>query len=109
MKDTISISKRKLWQYVNKKINRFTHHYHVLSIITILFEEMLVDLKRGKEIRIHNFGTLELKQLKPRNHFDVIKQKVVLAEPHKIIRFTLAPLIKKKLVAHLDKILQEIT
>jgi nucleoid DNA-binding protein len=97
-----SISKRKLWQYVNRKLNRLIHHYHVFSVITILFDEMLIDLKKGKAIKIHNFGTLLLKQMRPRRYFDVTKQKVLLSEGHKILRFTLAAPLRKKLVALVD-------
>lgn len=102
MKNDQSISKRSLWQYVNIKIHRFIHYYHVLSIITILFEEILTDLKRGKDLKIFNFGTLSLKQLKPRKYFDVRHQKVMQAKAHKILRFTLTSSVRKKLVKHLD-------
>lgn len=101
----VSISKRTLWRYVNRKIKRAIHHYHVLSVMTILFDEMISDLIKGKAIKIFNFGTLTLKQMKPRKYFDVRFQKVMHSEGHKILRFVLAPAFKKKLVAHvqLDK------
>lgn len=102
MKESNSISKRKLWQYVNQKTNRLIHHYHVLSVITILFEEMVKDLIKGQEIKIHNFGTLVLKVLKPRRYFDVTQQKIMQSKGYKIIRFTLAPTIRKKIVSRLD-------
>ncbi len=102
MKNDQSINKRMLWHYVNRKIKRIIHHYHVLSIITILFDEMIKDLKRGKAIKIFNFGKLELKPLKPRKYFDVRHQKVMQSVGHRILRFTLAPSIRKKLVEHLD-------
>ncbi len=102
MKNEQSINKRQLWHYVNRKIKRIIHHYHVLSIITILFDEMIKDLKRGKSIKIFNFGKLELKPLKPRRYFDVRHQKVMQSVGHRILRFTLAPSIRKKLVENLD-------
>lgn len=98
----LSISKRAFSQYVNKKIKRAIHHLHVMSVIAILFDEMLVDLLDGKTIKIHNFGKLSLKQLNPRKYFDVRFQKVMQADGHKILRFRLAPVIRKKLVQHLD-------
>lgn len=103
MNNDQSINKKLLWQYVNRKIKRIIHHYHVFSILTILFDEMIKDLKRGKSIKIFNFGKLELKNLKPRKYFDVRHQKVMQAEAHRILRFTLAPSIRKKLVDYLDR------
>ncbi len=97
-----SISKRALWQYVNGKMNHLIHHYHVFSVITILFEEMLEELKRGKEIKIFNFGTLVLKETKPRRYHNVRVRQVMLSKKHKILRFTLAALIRKKLCEHLQ-------
>lgn len=98
----LSINKRILWRYVNRKLKRLVHHYHVFSIITILFDEMLKDLVRGKSIKIFNFGKLTLKQMKPRKYFDVRFQKVMQSKGHKILRFNLAPAFRKKLVDHLD-------
>lgn len=101
----ISISKRVLWRYVNRKIKHAINHYHVFSVITILFDEMISDLIKGKTIKIFNLGALTLKQMKPRKYFDVRFQKVMNSEGHKILRFVLAPAFKKKIVAHvqLDK------
>ncbi len=98
----LSVDKRALWRYVNQKIKRIIHHYHVISVITILFDEMLVDLIAGKKIKVFNFGTLSLKQLNPRKYFDVRFQRVMQANGHRIMRFTLAPAFRKKLVDHLD-------
>lgn len=97
-----SISKRRLWRYVNQKINRVIHHAHVMSVIAILFEEMLQDLKSGKEIKIHNFGTLSLVNTKPRWYHDVRFGKVIQSKPHRILRFRLATPIHKKLRSLLD-------
>jgi nucleoid DNA-binding protein len=102
MNNDLSINKRILWRYINRKINRIIHHYHVFSVITILFDEMLKDLIRGKSIKISNFGTLSLKQMKPRKYFDVRFQQVMQSKGHKILRFKLAAPFRKKLVDHLD-------
>jgi nucleoid DNA-binding protein len=93
-----SISKRTLWRYVNQKIKRSIHHYHVFSVITILFEEMLEDLKNGKKIKIFHFGKLSLKNTQPRHYFDFRFQKVVKSERgYRIMRFILSKEIRKRL------------
>jgi nucleoid DNA-binding protein len=99
---TTNISKKNLWRYVNRKIKRAIHHYHVFSVITILFEEMLIDLKNEKDIKVLNFGTLSLQKTKPRKYFDVRFQRVMQSEGHRILRFILAPVISKKLKKLLD-------
>src|ERR1035437_5463564 len=97
-----SISKKDLWKLINKKLNRKIHHFHVFSIISILFEEMLNDLKAGKEIKIFNFGKLSLFPTKPSLHFDLFKKKLVVSSSYKLLRFLLAPKIAKKIKKHLD-------
>jgi nucleoid DNA-binding protein len=109
MKDLpTSISKRELWRIINKKINRSIHHYHVLSVITILFEEMLIDLKQDKNIEIFNFATISLQNNKPRKYYDIRFQQVMQSEAHRILTFILSPRINKKLRAllNLDKSLK---
>lgn len=97
-----SISKRYLWRYVNQKINRTIHHYQVFSVITILFEEILTDLKNGKEIKIDNFGVISLEEMKPRKHFDIVRNEIRLSKGYQILRFFLAKSFKKKLCQELD-------
>jgi nucleoid DNA-binding protein len=103
MFNEVSINKRTLWRFVNIKINRIIHHYHVFSVITILFDEILKDLKAGKDVKIFNFGLLQLKNTKPRKYHDVRFNKVLLSEGHRILKFTLAQPIRKKLCVNLDK------
>jgi nucleoid DNA-binding protein len=97
-----SISKRDLWRYVNRKIKRLLHRYHVLAVINILFEEILKDLRQGKSIKIVNLGTITLQPTKPRWYHNVRLRQMVLSPGHRIMRFLLAPSIHKKLVSFLD-------
>lgn|SRR5574339_69400 len=97
-----NVSKRTFWRYVNVKIKRIIHHYHVFAVISILFEEMLKDLKQGKEVKIFNLGTLYLKETKPRWYHDVNKRQVVLSGKNKILKFKLAPKLKKRLSESVD-------
>jgi nucleoid DNA-binding protein len=100
--DPNSIDKKKLWLYVNKKINRIIHHYHVIAVISILFEEMIKDLKDGKKIKIANFGTFELKNMPARKYHDLWKKKTMLGKPTRLIKFTLFKKIIKKIREHID-------
>lgn len=97
-----NITKRILWRYVNKKIKRSIHHYHVFSVITILFEEIIKDLKLGKDVKIFNFGTLSLKKLPPRKYHDINARQVKQASSHKILRFVLSNKLRNILRDHLD-------
>lgn len=97
-----SITKRVLWRYVNKKIDRVIHHYHVFSIISILFDEILIDLKLGKELKIFNFGSLTVKKLPPRKYYNIHDKIVRVSKPHNILRFNLSPKLRKELKKQLD-------
>lgn len=98
----IEIDKRKLWRYVNIKIKRIIHHYHVAAIISILFEEILSDLKQEKQLKIANLGTLSLEKTKPRKYHDVRFNKVLESKGGKIMKFSLAGKLRKKIIGHLD-------
>lgn len=98
-----SFSKRMLWRYVNLKINRIIHHYHVFSVITILFEEIIKELKQGNEIKIHNLGSLALKDAKPRLYHNVVFNKMMMSKGNRILKFTLVNNIRKKLCSSLTK------
>jgi nucleoid DNA-binding protein len=91
-----------LWRYVNRKIRRLAHRYHVFAVISILFEEMIKDLRQGKIIKISNLGTITLQPTKPRWYHNVALRKMVLSPGHRILRFSLAKPIHKKLVELLD-------
>jgi len=101
-KDTISINKRLLWQYVNRKIKRIIHNAHVFSVICILFEEILKDLNQGKEIKIANFGKFFIKEMKPRRYHNVRYMQIMQSSGYKILRFSLERLVRKKILDYLD-------
>lgn len=98
----VSISKRDLWRYVNRKIKRLVHRYHVFAVISILFEEMVKDLRQGKPVKISNLGTIILQPTKPRWYHNVALRKMVLSPGYRILRFSLAKPIHKKLIELLD-------
>jgi nucleoid DNA-binding protein len=97
-----SVSKRYLWRHVNIKIKRAIHHYHVFSVISILFEEMTKDLLAGKEVKIANFGSFILKQMPARKYFNVNLQKMTESPGNKIMRLFLTKKLRTKLCNFLD-------
>lgn len=98
----IEITKRDFWRYINKKIKKIVHHQHVLNIISILFEEMILDLKNDKEIKIFNLGTLFLQKNNSKKYYDVRFQKIMESKPAKILKFVPSKKFKKKLVSRID-------
>ena len=98
----INVSKRDLWHYVNRKIKRLIHHYHVFAVISILFDEMTQDLKDGKEIKIANLGVLILKNMPARKYHDVRFKRVMESPGHRVLRLFLSKVIRKKLCTALD-------
>lgn len=102
MTKSVSISKRSLWRFVNKKIKASIHNFHVFSIITILFDEMIKDIKAEKKIKIHNLGYFHLIRLRPRMYNDIISKTQMMSRGSKIIRFYISRGLNKKLRKHLD-------
>src|SRR3989304_1401991 len=92
-----NVDKRTFWKFINKKIGRKVKSYHVISIINILFEEILSDLKDGKDLKIFNFGEILLKNTKPRKYHDVRYNRIMLSSGNKILKLVLPRVIRKKL------------
>lgn len=102
MSQILNVDKRGLWRLVNRKFKGLIHHYHVLAIITILFDEIVKDLKEGKVLRILNLGNITLKKMGPRYYHNVRQRKMVYSEGYKILRFSLSSKIRKKIFENLD-------
>ena len=97
-----SITKNILWKYVNRKISHSIHSAHVFSVISILFEEIINELVKGKQLRIVNFGVIRLVDMKPRKYYDVVRKCVMHSNGNKMFQVVLSPKLKKKLCANLD-------
>jgi nucleoid DNA-binding protein len=96
------VNKRDLWRLVNKKINRAVHHYHVFSVMSFLFKEMINDLKSGKQVKIHNFGTLKLRKNKPRFFTNLFTKETCYSEGKKYLKFNPSKTLRHKMVKFLD-------
>lgn len=102
MKDKTNISKRDLWCHVNRKLRHSIHRHHVFAIISLLFEEMIIDLQQGKTIKITNLGQISLDTTRPRKYYHIHLRQVMWSKGNRLIKFLLAPPIRKKLVQFLD-------
>ena len=96
------IDKRKLWRLINKKTKSIVQSYHVFSVIQILFEELLIDLKAGKKIKIHNFGTLSLKKFKSRVYMHIITKEIAESEGRRKLLFKISAKLKDKILKYID-------
>lgn len=97
-----NISKRDFQSHVHHRLKKIFNKHHILSVINILFEELVKDLRSGKKIKIANFGTLNLKKMPPRHYYDVRFQRVMTSPGHYIVRFFMARPIKKILCQSID-------
>lgn len=97
-----SITKRDLWRYVNLKLNRSIHRYHVFAVINILFEEMAKDLASSKPIKIGNLGTIRLEQTKPRYFYHAKLRQLSRSSGRKLMKFVLSKKMHDKLINYWD-------
>ena len=99
---TTNIEKKQLWRHVNIKIKRSINHYHVLAVLSILFEELIKDLEAGKQIEIINLGTFGLKQSGDRNHVNIWTKEVMRSKGRKVLKFVLPKKLRQTLCDYLD-------
>lgn len=90
-------TKNKLWALVSKKINHSIHRLHIISVINILIDEMIKELKRGNKIKIPGFGTFSINELKPKKIRSVVSKKIKFAQRTKSLRFRLSRNLSKYL------------
>jgi nucleoid DNA-binding protein len=83
---------------IDKKIDK----NHIVSIVSILFEEMLLDLSSGKKFNIGNFGKFFIKKMKPRKFFNVTQMKVTESVGNKILKFKFSQQNRRKILDSID-------
>jgi nucleoid DNA-binding protein len=95
------INKTYIWKCVNLKINNIVPPKHTLAIINILINEIFLDLKAGKTLKINNFCTMKIRENEPRKHYSLFKRRVVTSPGKKNLKISL----DKKFVSNLKKYL----
>ncbi len=95
--DRVALSK-----YVNRKIKRKINHHHVFSVISILIDELIEDLKQDKQFKIINLGIFGVKRTAPRKYFIKFRNKHLITRSKRKIFFKVANKFKKKLISFLD-------
>ena len=98
----LKINKRSLWKYIIRDVNHFVHNLHIFSIISILIDEILQDLKKGNEIKIVNFGVLKLDKTKSRKFRNIKTGKWEISTPKTTLVFKLSRRLKKFIAEQKD-------
>lgn len=96
------IDKKQFCNHVNAKLAGKVHSAHVLSIISILFDELLIDLAEKSVFSIGNFGKFKYIQMQPRRYFDIGAKEIRMSKSFKIIRFSLFKKMRDELIKNLD-------
>lgn len=90
-------NKQKLWWFITRRINHSVHRLHVISIINILIEELVKELRIGNEIKLPNFGIFKIKELKPKKIRNIATKDIKFVKRTKALRFRLSRKISKYL------------
>jgi nucleoid DNA-binding protein len=90
----MKINKKYILDEISKRLNQSIHKSHIRSIINILIEEIVKELKNGNDIIIKGFGNLSLKKLKVRKMIS-INNNIKFARRTKSLRFSLTRKISK--------------
>ena len=87
-----------VYHHLDNKID----YTHIVSIISILMEEMVKDLFNKGKFYIGNFGWFIFKRLPPRGYFNFQTGKVERSEGNKILRFKINKKLKRNILDNLD-------
>lgn len=98
-----NISKRQFCNIVAKNmVNSGLHHNHIISVISIFFDEMFLELLSNNEFKIGNFGILKLKKMNPRKFFNITENKVTQSIGNKMLKFKINKKLRKEILKELD-------
>ena len=97
-----NINKRQFCNIVANKIGPTINKAHIISVVSILFEEIFKDLAAGLKFKIGNFGTFFLKKMKPRKFFNVTEMKVTESIGNKIFKFKFSKKNRRKILDAID-------
>jgi nucleoid DNA-binding protein len=91
------MTKKQLWLLLVKILKHNVHNAHILSIINILLEELVKDLMNGNEIKIINFGTFYIKNIKPKQIKNIATGNITTTKETRAIRFRLSRALAREL------------
>lgn len=94
-KNSSRIDKYKLFNLVFQKLN--IHRLHVFSVLNILIDELIKELRTGNSIKINNFGEFKLKSIKPKKIRNIATGQIKFIKTTKVLRFKLADKLVKLL------------
>lgn len=91
--------KHQLFPLVQEKIKSITHYFHIISVVNILIDEIIQELKAGKEVEIGGLGTIKLFSYPAKIGHNVLTGKYQKLKGTKRLRFV----IDKKLLKYLKE------
>jgi nucleoid DNA-binding protein len=92
----VATDKHKIWSSIHKKLKHIRRQ-HIISVVSILIDELVKELKIGGNIKITNFGVLKLKNYKPRIIPNVVLGKLNITKASKSLRLKLSRKLSKYL------------
>jgi nucleoid DNA-binding protein len=81
--------KHQLFPLIQQKIRRTTHYFHILSVVNILIEEMISELKNGGKIKIGGLGTIKLNEYPAKVSHNVLTGRKQMMKTSKRLRMEL--------------------
>lgn len=102
MSETTRFDRETFADYLHKRLKKEIALHHIVAVLALLLDEMVIELKKGNEVVIKNFGYLVLKTLKPREHHSVVSGERVISPGRKVLRLHLEKKIRKYLLRRLD-------
>jgi nucleoid DNA-binding protein len=83
---------------INKLKGKHIHKYHIISVINIFVDELINELKTGNKIKIDNFATFQLNQLKPKMVWSIVSRKMMMGKAVRALRIKLSQKLKKHIL-----------
>ena len=91
MKASKNIQKLQFIKQIDRELQALDiGYYDIYSVVQILIEELIQELRSTHQLRLPHFGTFHLKTLNAKTIKNVATGKLTITQPTNVLRFKLA-------------------
>ena len=96
------IGRRDLIVKISTKLDQTINQSHISSVISIVFDELIKKLVKGKQVNIGNFMRFTLLKTKPKKYHNVSTGVTTISKSRRLLLLKLAETLRKFLYKHVD-------
>ena len=106
-KPLFSIGKRDFLTILRKRLDYFVNHMHIAAVVSILLDEIVNELRAGRDIKIGNFATLSLRKNKSKKFAQAWSGLRGITTPRNKLKLKLVHPLRKLISRDIDRRIED--